>query len=282
MIISGAARLAGIFGWPIAHSRSPLIHNHWLAAYGIDGAYLPFAVQPDDLAAALSVLAKLGIGGVNLTIPHKEAALPLLDQVDAAARRIGAVNTIVVQADGGLHGSNTDAFGFLEGLRETLPGWTGREGPAVVLGAGGAARAVIVALTDCGAPEVRIVNRTRARAEALAAELGGPLGVCDWSERDRTLAEASLLVNATSLGMRGGASLDIGLEALPAAAIVCDIVYVPLKTPLLAAAEARGHPTVDGLAMLLHQARPGFAAWFGRDPDVTAALRASVAASLDR
>jgi shikimate dehydrogenase len=272
-ILSGKAKLAGVIGWPIAHSRSPRLHGYWLERYAIDGAYLPFAVRPERLAPALTALPALGLSGINVTLPHKEAVLGLCTRVSEAARRIGAVNTIVVAEDGELEGSNTDAFGFLAHLAASQPGFRPEAGPAVLLGAGGAARAITVALLDAGAPELRLVNRTRLRAEALAAALGPRVRLLDWAERATALAGAALLVNSTTLGMTGQPALDLDLAVLPRAAVVYDIVYVPLETPLLAAARARGHAVVDGLGMLLHQARPGFAAWFGREPEVDAALR---------
>jgi len=278
VIPSGAARLAGVMGWPVRHSLSPRLHGYWLEHHGVDGAYLPLAVAPDDLAAALSALPVLGFRGVNLTVPHKERAVGLCHEVDDLARRIGAVNTVVVR-ERKLVGSNSDAFGFLENLRQGAPDWRADAAPAVVVGAGGAARAVVVALIDAGAPEVRIVNRTRERAAALAAALGGSLSVGDWDERDAALRDAGLLVNATTLGMEGQPPLELDLGALPPDALVTDLVYSPLVTPLLAAAGARGNPLVDGLGMLLHQARPGFEAWFGVRPEVTPTLRAFVLAA---
>ncbi len=277
--LSGKARLAGVMGWPVAHSRSPRLHGLWLQRYGIDGAYLPFAVRPENLPAALGCLPLLGLRGVNVTLPHKEAALGLCTRVSEAARRIGAVNTILVGEDGALEGSNTDAFGFLEHLRASQPSFRPESGPAVLLGAGGAARAIAVALLDAGVPELRLANRTAARAAALASELGPRVKRVDWADREAALAGAGLLVNSTTLGMTGQASLDLDLAALPRQATVYDIVYVPLETPLLAAARARGNATVDGLGMLLHQARPGFAAWFGQEPEVDAALRDFVLAA---
>ena len=223
---------------------------------------------------------QMGFRGVNVTVPHKEAALAAVDEADALARRIGAVNTIVVGADGKLTGTNTDGFGFLENLKAGAPEWNAASGPAVVLGAGGAARAVVVALIDAGAPEIILVNRTRERAEKIAADLGGPLTVCDWDDRAAVLAGANLLVNTTTLGMTGKAPLDLSLEALPDTALVNDIVYAPLETDLLAAARAWGNPAVDGLGMLLHQARPGFEAWFGVAPEVTPDLRARILENL--
>ncbi len=272
MSLSGKARLAGVMGWPVEHSLSPRLHGYWLEQHGIDGAYVPLAVAPADLPTALTALPALGFRGVNLTLPHKEQALDLCQEVDDLARRIGAVNTIVVR-DGRLFGSNSDAFGFLENLKDGAPDWRAEAAPAVVLGAGGASRAVVAALADAGAPEVRLVNRTRERAEALATALGGALSVYDWDRREAALAEAGLLVNTTTLGMAGQPPLDLDLGALPAEAVVTDIVYTPLMTPLLQAARTRGNPLVDGLGMLLHQARPGFEAWFGVRPEVTPGLR---------
>ncbi|WP_225770353.1 shikimate dehydrogenase [Inquilinus sp. Marseille-Q2685] len=281
MTLTAKGRLAGVIGWPIGHSRSPQLHGHWLARYAIDGAYVPMAVPPERLEAALRGLAALGFRGCNVTVPHKEAAMALVDELDPPARRIAAVNTIVVREDGSLFGTNTDGFGFLANLQAGAPGWSAGSGPAVVVGAGGAARAVIVALADAGAPEIRLANRTRARAEKLAAELGaaelgGPITVVDWADRAAALDGAALLVNTTTEGMVGRPALDMPLDALPADALVNDIVYAPLETPLLAVARARGNPVVDGLGMLLHQARPGFEAWFGVAPTVDAALRSAV------
>jgi shikimate dehydrogenase len=278
MSLSGKAVKAGVMGWPIGHSRSPALHGWWLAQYRIDGAYVPMAVQPRDLAAALRALPILGFAGCNLTIPHKEAALAIVDRVDPVARRIGAVNTIVVDDDGALEGRNTDAYGFIASLRAAQPAWSARRGSAVLIGAGGSARALIAALLEEGAPEIRLVNRTLERAEALAAEFGKLIRPVVWTERAEALADAALLVNTTSQGMTGEAPLDLPLDRLPLAAIVNDIVYAPLETPLLAAARRRGNPVADGLGMLLHQARPGFAAWFGIEPEVTAELRAAVLA----
>jgi shikimate dehydrogenase len=280
MTLTGEARKAGVMGWPIGHSRSPALHGWWLAHHGIDGAYVPMAVRPADLAAALRALPMLGFAGCNLTIPHKEPALALVDRVDPLAARIGAVNTIVVGEDGMLEGRNTDAYGFLANLREGQPGWSARRGPAVILGSGGAARAIIVALLDDGVPAIRLVNRTAVRAAALAAEFGPLIRPVDWARRADALAEAALLVNTTSQGMTGEAALDLDLGRLPRDALVNDVVYAPLETPLLAAARRRGNPAVDGLGMLLHQARPGFAAWFGVEPAVTPALRDAVLATL--
>lgn len=280
MRTTAAGKIAGIFGWPVAHSRSPLLHGYWLDHYGIDGAYVPLAVAPENFPHALKTLPHLGFVGANVTIPHKEAALEAVDEADSLARRIGAVNTVRVRDDGSLHGSNTDAYGFVENLRQFVPDWSAKRGPAVVIGAGGAARAIAFALVDEGAPEVRIVNRTTARAEALAIELGPASRVWAWVGRADALSEAALLVNTTKLGMQGEAKLDLPLDALPQDAIVTDAVYVPLETDLLRDAAERGNRVVDGLGMLLHQARPGFAAWFGVEPEVTDGLREYVEADL--
>lgn len=273
MIFSGAAKLAGVMGWPVDHSRSPRLHGYWLAHYGIDGIYVPLPVTPENLEAALRALPLLGFAGCNLTIPHKEAAAAIVDRLEPSARRIGAVNTVVVE-NGTLVGANTDGLGFLENLKSGAPGWQPGAGPAVVLGAGGAARAIAAALVDGGCPELRLVNRTRGRAEALAAALGGAIRACAWSEREPALEGAALLVNTTNLGMAGQPPLELALERLPRAAVVNDIVYTPLETGLIAAARARGHRVVDGLGMLLQQARPGFEAWFGIAPSITPQLRA--------
>ncbi len=289
MIITGGARLAGVMGWPVTHSLSPVLHGYWLEQFTLDGAYVPLAVEPANFETALSALAKLGFRGVNVTLPHKETAFRAVDRLDSAAQRIGAVNTITVAPDGSFDGSNTDAFGFHENLVQGAPGrWSFESGPAVVLGAGGAARAVVVALIDAEVPEIRLVNRTRERAEALIADLSdadpvagaGCLSVDDWSRRAQVLEGANLLVNTTTLGMMGKEPLNLDLTALPVDALVNDIVYAPLVTSLLAQARDRGNPWIDGLGMLLHQARPGFRTWFGREPEVTDALRDRVLAKL--
>jgi shikimate dehydrogenase len=272
-------RAAGVIGWPVAHSRSPLLHGHWLARHGIAGAYTPLPVQPGRLEAALRGLSALGFAGCNVTVPHKEETLALVDAADDIARRIGAANLVVVRPDGSLHGSNTDAYGFLANLREQAPTWDA-SGPAVVVGAGGSARAVVAALADAGVPDIRLVNRTPERAALLASSLGGPVRPVAWAERAAALDGAGLLVNTTTQGMQGQPALDLDLSELPLAAIVTDLIYVPLETPLLAAARARGNAVVDGLGMLLHQAVPSFAAWFGVTPEVTPELRALVAATL--
>ena len=273
--------LAGVMGWPVAHSRSPLIHNYWLQKYGLAGSYVQLAAQPEQLATALSGLAALGFKGCNVTIPHKVEALKLVDHVDANARRVGAVNTVVVQPGGALKGMNTDGFGYIQSLLDAQPGWRADAGPVVVLGAGGAARAVVLSLSDHGAKDIRLINRTLDKAIAMAAEFGAPVRAMAWEQRHAALQNAALLVNTTSQGMHGNAPLDIDLSALPVDALVSDIIYVPLQTPLLRAASARGNPTVDGLGMLLNQARPAFEAWFGVLPAITPELRRLVEDTLN-
>lgn len=275
--IRGTTRIAGVMGWPIKHSRSPRLHGYWLDQYSIDGAYVPLPVEPEKIAIALKALPALGFIGANLTVPHKTLALPLVDKIAPIARRAGAVNTVIVAPDGTLEGRNTDAFGFLAALEQGAPGWKA-DRPVVIIGAGGAARAVVVALIDAGVPEIRVTNRTRSRAEALA-ELGPVVRVIDWETRAASLEGSGLLVNTTTLGMGGQPPLELDLKALPRDAVVNDIVYSPLETALLAAAKARGNTIVDGLGMLLHQARPAFHAFFGIDPAVTPALRAHVLGS---
>jgi shikimate dehydrogenase len=280
MTISGAAKLAGIMGWPVAHSRSPTLHGYWLQQHRIDGAYVPMAVKPEDLRRALQALPVLGFAGCNLTIPHKEEAMRAVDEYEPSAKRAGSINTIVVRANGTILGSSTDGYGFLAALRASLIGFNAAAGPAVVLGAGGAARAIVAALIDDGAREIRLVNRTPERAAKLAKALGGEIRGVAWEARAQALAGAALLVNATSLGMAGQPALELPLDALPRDAVVNDIVYVPLETELLAAARQRGNRCVDGLGMLLHQARPGFEAWFGVRPEIDAGLRETVLATL--
>ncbi len=275
-------RVAGVLGWPIGHSRSPALHGHWLQRYGVPGAYLPFAVHPDRLATALSGLSSLGMAGANITVPHKEACLALVDTADRQATRIGAVNTVVVTPEGHLTGTNTDHYGFTENLRSVIDLSDLRGRTAFLLGAGGAARAVVAALVDIGLAQVILCNRSPDRARELAETLADDdrrvVTVRPWEARG-DLQGVDLLVNTTTLGMVGQPPLELALDGLLPTATVCDLVYVPLQTPLLAAAAARGLRTVDGLGMLLHQARPGFAAWFGIDPTVDEALRMAVLAA---
>jgi shikimate dehydrogenase len=281
--VSGApVPRAFVVGHPIAHSRSPLIHGHWLAAHGIAGAYERLDVAPEAFPAFIRALPGSGYRGGNVTLPHKEAACALADTLTPRAARIGAVNTLVVGPDGRIAGDNTDAPGFCAHLDQSLgDAWPVRAGgTAVVLGAGGAARAVVVGLAERGVARIRIANRTRARAEAVAALAPGTADALAWDDLPAALAEAGLLVNTTSLGMRGQPPLTIDLAAMPAGAAVADIVYAPLETALLAAARRRGLAAVDGLGMLLHQAVPGFAAWFGPRPAVTPELRDRIVADL--
>ena len=272
-MISGKARLTGLLGWPVGHSRSPLLHNLWLQRFGIDGVYVPLPVRPEDLAVVVPALARMGFIGVNVTVPHKQAVMTLLDLIDPVAERIGAVNCITVQPDGALWGTNTDAAGFLLNLQEARPDFAAAAGPIVLLGAGGAARAAAAALLEAGAGEIRLLNRSLDKAQELVHSLGGPIRALPWSERDEALAGAQLLVNSTSLGMQGQPPLLLSLDALPADALVNDLVYAPLETPLLAAARARGNTVADGLGMLLQQAVPAFAAWWGATPRLTPEIR---------
>lgn len=272
--------MAGVMGWPIMHSRSPLLHNYWLEKHGLVGRYVPLAIKVERLEKALRALPALGFSGCNLTIPHKIEALTIVDEVHEAARRIGAVNCIIVRPDDSLYGVNNDGWGYIENVVERVPGWRADAGPVVVLGAGGGARAVVVSLLDRGAKEVRLVNRTPARAATMKQQIGGAIEVVGWADRHKALQGAAMLVNTTSQGMVGQPALDLALDQLPKTALVSDIVYTPLETPLLAAARRRGNPTVDGLGMLLHQARPAFKAWFGVLPEVTAELRQKIEATL--
>lgn len=272
---------AGVIGWPVNHSLSPRLHAYWLKEHDINGVYEPLGVPSEAFGLFLAKLASQGFAGVNITLPHKQAAAARVDQLDDNARRIGAVNTIVVQPDGTLHGSNTDGVGFMENLKSGAPEWSANQGPVTVLGAGGASRAIVAALLDAGVSELRLVNRTRERAEMLAKDIGGAITVIDWDDRASALEGARLLVNATTLGMAGKEPLELDLDSLPAAAVVTDIVYTPLITPLLKAADRRGNPAVDGLGMLLHQARPGFFFWFGVKPEVTENLRTFILKGLD-
>jgi shikimate dehydrogenase len=271
---------ACVIGWPVEHSRSPMIHRYWLSLYGINGAYAKEAVPPEEARAFMRSLSNHGYVGVNVTLPHKLLALEASDVADEAARAIGAANTLWLDGEGKLNASNTAAYGFMTNLVEQAPRWNERRRPVVVLGAGGAARAVVYGLIKAGASKVLLANRSRARADDLACAFPPRVEVVDWDDRDRVLAGCGLLVNTTSLGMTGQAPLKIDLGALPPDAVVADIVYSPLETPLLAEARKRGNFAVDGLGMLLYQAVPGFERWFGVRPEVTPALKACVAASL--
>lgn len=282
MIPSGKAKVAGVLGWPVGHSLSPRLHGFWLEHYRIDGAYIPLPVNPEHLAAVIAAVPRMGLRGASVTVPHKEAVLSLMDDLDPQAQAIGAVNTIVVRADGSLEGRNTDGYGFLENLRQGAPAWHPSRKPAMVIGAGGAARAICVALLDAGVPEIYVVNRTLSRAERLARALSERVIPVAWAAHGDAMAHASLLVNATTLGMTGEPEAHLDLEKLPKDAVVTDIVYAPLETPLLVKAKRRGHVTVDGLGMLIHQARPAFEAWFGVMPDASPELRAFLLAGLGR
>jgi shikimate dehydrogenase len=276
--------LAGVMGWPVMHSRSPIMHNAWMAAYGVKGVYAPIETPQERLERALRALPALNFVGVNLTIPHKEAALKIVDHLSPAAKAIGAVNCVVVGADGALTGHNFDCVGYVSSLAEAAPDWRASAGPALVLGAGGAARAIVYGLLEAGAPKVIIANRSRARADDIARDFSGlftgVIETIDWSDIPRAMEAAQLLVQTTSLGMKGQPQLALDLAPLPRAALVSDIVYAPLETDLLARARARGNRGVDGLGMLIHQARPAFYEWFGVTPEVTPQLRAAMEAGL--
>lgn len=278
MAISGKARVAGVMGWPVGHSLSPRLHGFWLQKYEIDGAYVPMAVAPERIGDAIRALPALGFAGANVTVPHKEAALATVDEATVDARAIGAVNTIMVQKDGRLLGTNTDGFGFVANVKDFLPAWTPRGKVAAILGAGGAAKSIAWTLLAHGASRVFVINRTPERARDLATALGGRATAVRWDDSTAALEQCDLLVNSTTLGMRGQPPLEVDLGPLSGEAVVADIVYAPLETDLLVRARARGNPAVDGIGMLLHQARPGFAAWFGREPEVTPEVRSFVLA----
>ncbi len=279
---------ACVIGWPVEHSRSPLIHTYWLKLYGIDGTYEKVAVKPEELAAFLGSLFERGFAGCNVTLPHKEAALRLAQAVDQSARAVGAANTLWLDYEAELHAANSDAYGFMANLAEQAPQWNAERRPVAVLGAGGAGRAIVFGLMEGGAAKILLTNRSRDRADALARDFAplaksfdATIEVVAWSDGPAALAGCGLLVNATSLGMAGKPPLVLDLARLPGDAVVADIVYSPRETPLLAAARARGNSTVDGLGMLLYQAVPGFERWFGVRPEVTPDLRALLAASLE-
>jgi shikimate dehydrogenase len=271
--------VAGLLGWPVAQSRSPVIHNHWLAHYGIAGRYVLFPVPPEKLEAAVRGIAVLGLRGCNVTTPHKQAVFRLLDRVDDLARRIGAVNTVVVEKDGALAGFNNDGNGFIQSLRDADPKWAPASGPILVLGAGGAARAVAASLAAQGATEIRLANRTVDKAREIADAVGSAVKVVPWDQREDALDGVAMVANATSAGAAGKPPLDIALDRLPKHAIAGDLIYVPPETPFLAAARARGNVTVNGLGLLLNQARPAFNAWFGVMPEITPELLRAIAAT---
>lgn len=273
--MTGKIPLAGVIGTPIAHTKSPQIHGHWLKTYGLAGAYIPMDVSSSDLREVLTALPKAGFVGVNITIPHKETVLEMADLVTDRATLIGAANTLIFRKDGKIHADNTDGYGFLENLKTGAPNWAPSAGPATVLGAGGAARAVVASLLDAGVPEVLLTNRTRIRAEKLADDFGNRVTVVDWVQAANILEDSALVVNTTSLGMIGKQEMRVPLDGLRRGTVVTDLVYTPLRTNLLAAAEDAGCVTVDGLGMLLHQAVPGFERWFGTRPTVDSATRAA-------
>ncbi|MHA3914902.1 shikimate dehydrogenase [Halovulum sp. GXIMD14793] len=268
-----APPLAGVIGWPIAHSKSPRLHGHWLQKYGLPGHYVPIGLKPQDFETGIRALPKLGFVGVNLTIPYKEAILPMADTVTDRASLIGAANTITFRSDGTLQADNTDGYGFMENIRASAPDWSAKTGPALVLGAGGASRAIVQALLSAGAPEVRIANRTRQRSEILREQFGAKITIIDWTRISEVIEDVAIIVNTTALGMTGKPDLQINLNNAPADALVTDIVYNPLRTSLLQKAEDRDLRTVDGLGMLLFQAVPGFESWFGQRPEVGQDLR---------
>ena len=267
--------LAGVIGSPVAHSKSPQIHGHWLKTHGIQGYYIPMDVAAENLENVLRTLPNMGFVGVNITVPHKERILEIADLVTDRATLIGAANTIIFRKDGKIQADNTDGLGFIRNLQQSAPAWDPKAGPAAILGAGGAARAVISALLEVGVPEIMLSNRTRVRAEALKTEFGKRLVVVDWVQAGNMMEDAATVVNTTSLGMLGKPPLRVPLDGLRKGTLVTDIVYAPLKTNLLAEAEEMGCVTVDGLGMLLHQAVPGFERWFGVRPQVDSATRAA-------
>ena len=268
--------LAGVIGAPVAHSKSPRLHGYWLRRYNIAGFYIPMEVAQSDLEQVIRTLPMAGFVGVNITIPHKEAVMAIADQITDRATLIGACNTLIFRKDGKIHADNTDGYGFLENLRTGAPTWDPAAGPALVLGAGGAARAVVAALIDAGVPQILLSNRTRARAERLRDDFGQRIQVVDWVQAGNAIEQAQLVVNTTSLGIVGKSELRVPLDGLRRGMVVTDLVYTPLKTRLLQEAEAAGCTVVDGLGMLLHQAVPGFERWFGLRPEVDAATREAV------
>ena len=268
--------LAGVIGSPIAHSKSPALHTHWLKTLGIAGHYIPIDVAQEDLEHIVKTLPKMVFVGVNVTVPYKEKVMDFADLVTDRAALIGSANTLIFRKDGKIHADNTDSYGFIQNLRQKAPDWDPKAGPAAILGAGGAARAVIAALVEVGVPEILISNRTKARAEKLKADFGKRLRVVDWVQAGNMLEEATTVINTTSLGMVGKPPLRVPLDGLQKGTLVTDLVYAPLMTHLLNEANEAGCVTVDGLGMLLHQAVPAFERWFGVRPQVTDETRAAV------
>lgn len=268
--------LAAVIGHPIAHSKSPDVHGYWLRKYGIAGHYIPLDIAPDNLTELLPRLPDLGFVGANVTIPHKETVMNIADKITDRATLIGAANTLIFGRNGRIVADNTDGYGFIENIRQTVPNWNPKSGPAVVFGAGGAARAVLASLLDVGVPRIMLTNRTRERAENLRADFGNRIEVVDWVHAGNILDDAKLVVNTTSLGMTGHREMRIPLDGLKPGTIVNDLVYSPLRTGLLATADEKGCRVVDGLGMLLHQAVPGFERWFGKRPEVDENVRNAV------
>ncbi|MDI3471388.1 MAG: Shikimate 5-dehydrogenase I alpha [Pseudolabrys sp.] len=276
---NGSFGLVGVMGWPIAQSRSPILHNYWIDKYKLNGRYVPLGVQPDRLADAVRGLRALGFRGCNVTMPHKQDIMAMLDSVDDTARRMGAVNCVIIGDDGKMSGTNNDGRGYYSSLIEVSPSFKPASGPIAILGAGGASRAVIVALLEEGATEIRLINRTFERAKSIADEFSGVVKALPWERRADAIDDVILLTNATNQGMTGKPPLEISLAKLPKSTLVSDLIYVPPETPFLKAARERGNVTVNGLGMLLHQARPAFKAWFGVMPDITPDLRATIQAT---
>lgn len=272
--------MAGVMGWPVMHSRSPLLHNYWMKQQGLNGNYVPLEIKPGTLDAALRALRPLGFSGCNLTIPHKLDAMSVVDEVDDVARKIGAISCVVVREDGSLFGTNNDWLGFTGNLKQSYPDWRGDAGPVAVIGSGGGGRAVCYSLLQMGVPEIRLVNRTPDEPLAIVREFGGPISTFGWAERHEILDGVTMAVNVTSQGMDGEPALDISLEKLPTSALAADIIYTPLETPFLAAARQRGNDTLNGLGMLLHQGIPAWRMWFDVEPTVTDELRRIMEASI--
>jgi shikimate dehydrogenase len=281
-MMAGDFILAGVMGWPIAQSRSPILHNYWIEKYNLNGRYVPLAVRPERLSDAIRGLPALGFRGCNLTMPHKQLAMTMVDSLTDTAKRIGAVNCIVVGEGSKLSGTNNDGNGYVLSVQEVAPQWRPSDGPIAILGAGGAARAIIVAFLERGASEIRLINRTFEKAERLAKEFGSAIKPIAWDKRSDAIADVALLTNATNQGMVGQPPLEIALDKLSSRTLVSDLIYVPPETPFLTAAKARGNVIINGLGMLLHQARPAFEAWFGVMPEITPDLRASIIATFNR
>ncbi|XXK31265.1 shikimate dehydrogenase [Rhodobacteraceae bacterium nBUS_24] len=265
--------LVAVLGTPVAHSKSPLLHGFWLKKFGITGHYIPVDVKSIDLETVLHNMPKMGFVGANVTLPHKEKILSIADQISDRAALIGAANTLVFQPDGKIYADNTDGYGFIENIRQQAPNWQAKDGPALVLGAGGAARAVVSALIEAGAPEVCISNRTRSRSDQIKSDFGGRVSVVEWVKAPTEIEHAHTLVNTTSLGMTGKPALNLSLDGLKPETLVTDIVYTPIDTEFIKSARSKGCIAVDGLGMLIHQAIPGFERWFGQKPVVDQEIR---------